>query len=65
MRKTQISHPPTCMKMGSLKFSIVWIKWQIEYGDYKEWYAGQVKRKKRARTLKQAKEQNDNHADQL
>ena len=45
LRKSQVTKPPYCMKKGSLRFAIQWIKWQIENGSEKEWYTELRKRK--------------------
>ena len=38
LRPTETTKPPHCMRKGSLKFSLEWIKWQIENGSEKDYY---------------------------
>ena len=45
VRTTKITNPPLCMRQGSLKHSIHYIKWQIANGPYIVWYS-QEKQKK-------------------
>ena len=57
IRPTTVSKVPSCMRMGSLRFACQWVKWQIENGPYKDWYAQQRKNRKFSKKRKVAKEQ--------
>ena len=57
IRPTTVSKVPLCMRMGSLRFACQWVKWQIENGPYKDWYAQQRKNRKFSKKRKVAKEQ--------
>ena len=65
LRPTQITKPPLCMREGSLKHAIRWIKWQKAYGPHAEWYNSQRRRRQRNRQTAEAKEQMQNRAGQL
>ena len=56
MRETQVTKPPHCMKEGSLKHSLYWVKWRVENGPEKAFYQEVRIRKKRAKVMKMAKE---------
>ena len=53
MRQTEITKPTYCMQEGSLKFTLFWIRWQIEKGPKKDYYDEQRAKKKRIRMTKQ------------
>ena len=53
LRKTQITKAPYCMRKGSLKHAIGWIKWNIEHGPHKEWYNTQRETRKRDRIIRE------------
>ena len=55
MRHTEITRPPLCMKNGSLKYALFWIKWQIENGPLKEHYTEERRKRKRQAMTKKAK----------
>lgn len=55
LRDSQMSKPPLCMKDGSLKFSLQWIKWQIENGLMKDHYDQERAKRRRVRENKEAK----------
>ena len=65
LRPTQITKPPLCMREGSLKHAIRWIKWQKAYGPHADWYNSQRRRRQRNRQTAEAKEQMQNCAGQL
>ena len=46
LRPTKITKPPHCMRKGSLRFAIQWIKWQIENDSEKVHYDELRKRRK-------------------
>ena len=54
MRHTEITRPPHCMKEGSLKHALFWVKWQIENGPQKEYYDDERRKRKRNRMLREA-----------
>ena len=56
LRKTQVTKPPYCMRKGSLKHAIQWIKWQIENGSEKEWY-DELRRRKRLKRMEKETEE--------
>ena len=55
MRHAEITRPPLCMKNGSLKYALFWIKWQIENGPLKEHYTKERRKRKRQAMTKKAK----------
>ena len=55
LRPTQITKPPKCMKEGSLRHCIRWIKWQRTCGPYADWYSSQHHRRERSRQTNEAK----------
>ena len=55
MQQTEITKPSYCMKEGSLKYALFWIKWQIENGPEKAWYEQERERTKRLKMAKMAK----------
>lgn len=54
LRSTQITKPPHCMRMGSLRFALQWIKYKIENGPEKDWYVEQRRKRKLERMTKEA-----------
>ena len=55
MRHTEITRPPHCMTVGSLRHALFWIKWQLENGPLKEYYDEERRKRKRNRVLLEAK----------
>ena len=54
LRRTQVTKPPFCMRKGSLRHAIAWIKWKIEFGPHKEWYATERAKRRKLRAQKEA-----------
>ena len=57
LRPTQITKPPYCMKLGSLRFALEWIQWKIENGSEKSWYDEQRRKRKLERMEKAAEKE--------
>ena len=55
MRHTEVTRPPLCMKNGSLKYALFWIKWQVENGPLKEYYTEARRKRKLVKMTKDAK----------
>ena len=65
LRLTQITKPPKFTMEGSLCHCIKRIKWQQTCGPYANWYSSQRCRRERNRQTSRAKEQMQNHHDQM
>ena len=65
LRPSQMSRPLLCMKQGSLKCAFEWIKWQIAFGPYADFYKEQNRRKERNKQLKMARNLHVNRDGQL
>ena len=56
VRPSDVTKPPLCMREGSLRHSLHWVKWQIENGSEKAYYQEMKIRKRRAKKMKEAEE---------
>ena len=57
LRSTEVTKPPHCMKKGSLKHSLCWIKGKVENSPEKPYYQEmRIRRRKRKKMLKMARE---------
>ena len=57
MRRTEVTRPPLCMKVGSLKYALFWIKWQIENGPLKNYYTEERRKRKLMKMAKEAEKE--------
>ena len=51
IRSSDVTSPPLCMKQGSLRHALTWVRWQIENGEEKAYHQEIKIRKKRAKKM--------------